>query len=172
MGQTKIILADPSPLFREGTRLLLSQNPDYEVVGSFDSADLVPDFLEATPARIVLMDAVMAGCSPMQVARTIRKRFPDTKIAFLSSYADEEYLIEVVPLQFTRKLARRFGSEIGDEDTIDAGASSFISQTFQSKLQERIEITKQNDRHIDLRPNFADDFQDLRDVTAIPQGAH
>jgi two-component system response regulator NreC len=38
----------------------------------------------------------MPGCSPMQVARTIRKRFPDTRVAFLTAYADEEYLIEAL----------------------------------------------------------------------------
>jgi two-component system, NarL family, response regulator NreC len=96
MGKTKIILADPHPLFREGTRLVLSQNPDFEVVASVDSADSLLELLETTPARIVLMDAVMPGCSPMQIARTIRKRFVDTRVAFLTAYADEEYLIEAL----------------------------------------------------------------------------
>jgi two-component system response regulator NreC len=96
MGTIRIILADPHPLFREGTRLLLSQNPDFEVVAAVESADTVPDLLESTPARIVLMDAVMPGCSPMQVARQIRKRFPDTRVAFLTAHASEEYLIEAL----------------------------------------------------------------------------
>lgn len=96
MGQTKIILADPHPLFREGTRLVLSQNPDFEVVAAVESADMVPDLLESTPARIVLMDAVMPGCSPMQIARQIRKRFPDTQVAFLTAHSSEEYLIEAL----------------------------------------------------------------------------
>jgi len=96
MGKTRIILADPHPLFREGTRLLLSQLPDFEVVASVDNADSVPELLETTPARIVLMDVVMPGCSPMQAARLIRKRFPDTRIAFLTAYADEEYLVEAL----------------------------------------------------------------------------
>src|SRR5579863_6757528 len=96
MGKTKIILADPHPLFREGTRLLLSQNADYEVVASVDSADAVPELLETTPARIVLMDVVMPGCSPIQVARTIRKRFLETRVAFLTAYAGEDYLIEAL----------------------------------------------------------------------------
>jgi DNA-binding NarL/FixJ family response regulator len=96
MGLTKIILADPHPLFREGTRLLLSQNPDFEIVASVDCADAVPEILESTPARIVLMDAVMPGCSPMQIARLIRKRFIDTRVAFLTAYADEEYLVEAL----------------------------------------------------------------------------
>lgn len=96
MGPTKIIHADPHPLFREGTRLLLSQNPEFEVIASVDSADMVLELLESTPARIVLMDAVMPGCSPMQVARLIRKRFLDTRVAFLTAYADEEYLIEAL----------------------------------------------------------------------------
>jgi two-component system response regulator NreC len=96
MGKTKIILADPHPLFREGTRLLLSQNPDLEVIAAVDSADAVPELLESAPARIVLMDAVMPGCSAMQAARTIRKRFPGTRVAFLTGYADEDYLIEAL----------------------------------------------------------------------------
>jgi two-component system response regulator NreC len=96
MGKTKIILADPHPLFREGTKLLLEQNPDFEVVASVDSADAVLEVLESNPVRIVMMDAAMPGCSPMQVARTIRKRFPETRVAFLTAYADEEYLIEAL----------------------------------------------------------------------------
>lgn len=96
MGKTKIILADPHPLFREGTRLLLSQNLELEVVAAVDNADAVPEVLEDTDARIVLMDAVMQGCSPMQCARTIRRRFPNTRVAFLTAYADEDYLIEAL----------------------------------------------------------------------------
>src|SRR5581483_1794236 len=96
MGPTKIILADPHSLFREGTRLLLSQNPDFEIVASVDSADAVPELLETIPARIVLMDVVMPGCSPIQAARQIRKRFLDTRVAFLTAYSDEEYLIEAL----------------------------------------------------------------------------
>jgi len=92
----KIILADPHPLFREGTRLVLSQNPEFEIVASVDSAEAVPELLESNPARIVLMDAVIPGCSPMQIARLIRKRFIDTRVAFLTAYADEEYLVEAL----------------------------------------------------------------------------
>jgi two-component system response regulator NreC len=96
MGKTRIILADPHPLFREGTSLLLAQNPDFEVVASVDSAEVLPELLESTPARIVVMDAVMTGCSPMQIARVIRRRFTETRVAFLTAYADEEYLIEAL----------------------------------------------------------------------------
>lgn len=96
MGPIKIILADPHPLFREGTRLLLSQNPDLQVVASIESADAVPALLETTPARIVLMDAVMAGCSPLQTARLIRRQFPETRVAFLTAYAEEDYLLEAL----------------------------------------------------------------------------
>ena len=96
MGTIKIILADPHPLFREGTRLVLTQNPNFEVVAAVASADEVPALLETTPARIVLMDAVMPSCSPMQTARLIRRQFPGTRVAFLTAYADEEYLVEAL----------------------------------------------------------------------------
>lgn len=96
MGPMKIILADPHPLFREGTRLFLSQDPSFQIVASVESADVVPARLEETSARIVLMDVVMKGCSPMQTARLIRRQFPETRVAFLTAYADEEYLLEAL----------------------------------------------------------------------------
>ena len=112
MGKTKIILADPHPLFREGTRLLLSQNPDFEVVASVDNADVVPDLLETTPSRIVMMDVIMPGCSPMQAARLIRKKFPETRVAFLTAYADEEYLIEALEVGASGYILKE--SRVGD----------------------------------------------------------
>ncbi len=96
MGQIKIILADPHPLFREGTRLLLSQNPDLDVVAAVESAEAVPALLEGADARIVLMEAVMPGCSPMQTARLIRRDFPNTRVAILTAYAEEDYLIDAL----------------------------------------------------------------------------
>ena len=96
MSTIKIILADPHPLFREGTRLVLAQNPSFEVVAAVGSADELPALLETHPARIVLMDVVMPDCSPIQTARTIRKQFPATRVAFLTAYADEDYLVEAL----------------------------------------------------------------------------
>jgi DNA-binding NarL/FixJ family response regulator len=96
MDQITIILADPQPLVREGTRLLLSQDPDFKVIASLDSSDMIPGVLETTPANIVLMDAVMPGCSPVQTARLIRKQWPATHTAFLTAYADDEYLIDAL----------------------------------------------------------------------------
>jgi len=96
MGQIKIILADPHPLFREGARLLISQNPDFDVIAAVDGADAIPPLLDVTPARIVLMDAVMPACSPMQTARLIRRQYPATRVAILTAYDDEDYLIEAL----------------------------------------------------------------------------
>ena len=96
MRRITIILADPHSLVREGTRLLLSQEPDFEVVASLDNAEVAPEILQGTPAHIVLMDAVMPGCSPLQIARVIRKQWPEVRIAFLTAYEDEDFLIDAL----------------------------------------------------------------------------
>jgi two-component system response regulator NreC len=112
MGTIKIILADPHHLFREGAKLLLSQNPDFEVVAAVDSADEVPALLQSIPAHIVLMDVVMPGCSPMQAARLIRKQFPATHVGFLTAYADEDYLVEALAAGVTGYILKE--SRVGD----------------------------------------------------------
>jgi DNA-binding NarL/FixJ family response regulator len=76
--------------------LLLLQDPEFEVIASLDSSDMIPAVLETTSARIVLMDAVMPGCSPVQTARLIRKQWPGVRTVFLTAYADDDYLIEAL----------------------------------------------------------------------------
>src|ERR1035438_6776766 len=98
MAKIRILLTDDHTLFRQGIRTLLSAEPDMEIVGEAANA-----FEAVTTARqfhpdVVLMDIGMNGMSSFEATRLIRKERPETRVVFLSMYADEDYLAECVDM--------------------------------------------------------------------------
>lgn len=90
----KIVLIDDHELVRHGVKLLISNIEEMEVIGDFRS---VEDCL-ATPildsADILLLDISLPGVSGMKAAAMIIERFFKLKIIILSSFKDEEYVLE------------------------------------------------------------------------------
>ena len=79
---TRVLIADDHPAVRQGLRLLLDTDPDFEVVGqAADGNEAVALALELKPDLIIL-DNSMPGMTGLEVARVLRANVPDTKIIF------------------------------------------------------------------------------------------
>ena len=90
----RVFLIDPLDLFRQGIIALLAQAPDIQVVGDTgDTAAGELSVLQLAP-DVVLLDVGMPGPCSFELARRIRKNQPQTQVAFLTAYDDEEYLVE------------------------------------------------------------------------------
>jgi DNA-binding NarL/FixJ family response regulator len=76
--------------------MVLGLLPDVEVVGSASdgseavalAADLLPD--------VVLMDLRMPRCDGVEATRLLRERVPETKIVVLTTYADDQSVIDAL----------------------------------------------------------------------------
>src|SRR3990170_3803695 len=92
----RIIVVDDHPVVRHGLRSLLAGHPDIEVVGEVESgADVLP-FLASNKIDVILLDIKMDGLSGIDVARRVRRTFPDVKIIILTTYDDEGYVHEAL----------------------------------------------------------------------------
>lgn len=90
----RVFLIDPLDLFRQGIIALLAQAPDIQVVGhTGDTAAGERSVLQLAP-DVVLLDVGMPGPCGFELARRVRKARPQTQVAFLTAYDDEEYLAE------------------------------------------------------------------------------
>src|SRR2546428_3966622 len=79
---TLVLIADDHPAVRQGLRLLLDTDPDFEVVAqAADGTEAVSMALELKPDLIIL-DNSMPGMTGIEVARVLRANAPDTKIIF------------------------------------------------------------------------------------------
>jgi DNA-binding NarL/FixJ family response regulator len=92
----RIVIAEDQALVRRGTSLLISMEPDMEVVGQ--AADGVEAVDLATRLRpdVVLMDLHMPRKGGVAATRDIRASLPDTQILVLTTLNDDETVFAAV----------------------------------------------------------------------------
>ncbi len=87
---TRILLVEDHVLVREGLRLLLDQEPGFEIVGE---ASTVEQAIErAIPARpdVILLDIALDDVDGVPLIGLLRTRLPASRILVLSMFADAE----------------------------------------------------------------------------------
>ncbi len=89
----RIVIAEDYTILREGLRVLISSNPDYEVVGEAGDGHEAIQRVEKLKPHLVLMDLSMPRMNGIDAIREIRKRVPETKIVVLTIHKTEEYIL-------------------------------------------------------------------------------
>lgn len=93
MTQIRILVVDDHQIVRQGIRSLLSNYPDFEIVGeAADGTAALKQVGQLTP-DVTLLDIRMPGESGLEVLRQIRQLQPEAKVLMLTSFDDEEYVI-------------------------------------------------------------------------------
>ena len=91
----KILLVDDHQIVRDGLRMCLGGDPNYDVVGeAADGQEAVRMAVELEP-DVIIMDVAMPGLNGIEAARQITEDSErDTKIICLSMHADREFIAE------------------------------------------------------------------------------
>lgn len=90
----KLLLIDDHELVRHGVKSLVSSVEGMQVVGDFGSYEEAVPHLASLEIDIVLLDISLPGLSGLQAAQLINQIHPKIKIIILSSFKDEEYVLE------------------------------------------------------------------------------
>lgn len=92
----RILLADDHAVVRQGFRLILSHEPDMEVVGEAGRGmDVVPLIQKLKPDLLIL-DIAMPDMNGVEVMRQVREQCPDCKVLILSMHKDSVYVRETL----------------------------------------------------------------------------
>jgi len=90
----KILLADDQALFREGLRMLLSTQPDFEVVGEATNGEEALRLAAQLRPQIVLMDMRMPVLGGVDATRRLHETHPDCRVIVLTTFDDDELVFE------------------------------------------------------------------------------
>jgi DNA-binding NarL/FixJ family response regulator len=95
-GRIRILIAEDQALVRRGTTVLLSMEPDMEVVGqACDGIEAIAMAGELRP-DVVLMDLHMPRLGGVAATREITRSLPGTQVLVLTTLNDDETVFEAV----------------------------------------------------------------------------
>lgn len=94
--KTRILLVDDHALFREGLRMIVSNQPDMEVVGEASDGLEAAVKAEVLKPDLILMDIQMPVCDGIEATRRIKRDLPSVIIVMLTVRDDEEKLFDAI----------------------------------------------------------------------------
>lgn len=96
MTPIQILLVDDHPIVRQGIRSLLSNYADFHLVGEASSVAEALAWLQRATADLVLLDIRMPDGTGLQVLRAIRTTATPMKVLIITSFDDDEYVLEAL----------------------------------------------------------------------------
>lgn len=88
----RILLADDHAVLRAGLRMLLSVEPDMQVIGEADSGRQAVEQAAALQPDIVLLDVTMPDLDGLAALPQLKAAAPQARVLILTMHQDEAYL--------------------------------------------------------------------------------
>jgi len=96
MGKIRVLLADDHILVRQGTRELLEQEENLEIVGEAGDGEEAVRLVSTKRPDVVIMDIAMPKLNGIEATKQIKMLHPATAILVLSAYDDDEYVFALL----------------------------------------------------------------------------
>jgi DNA-binding NarL/FixJ family response regulator len=82
----RVLIVDDHPLFRQGIRLFLREEPGLVLTGEAENGEAALSFLQQESVDVVLMDLQMPGMDGIETTGKILEQWPDVKVLMLTSF--------------------------------------------------------------------------------------
>jgi DNA-binding NarL/FixJ family response regulator len=92
MKPVRIMLVDDHPLIREAVGHLVAESLEFELVGEASDGRECFERIEGLRPDILILDIAMPEMNGEQVARELRRLYPELKIIALSGYTDRQFV--------------------------------------------------------------------------------
>ncbi len=96
MEKICVLIVDDHTVVRGGLRLFLLAFQDLDLVGEASSGQMAIDLCRIHQPDVVIMDLIMPGMNGIETTYQIRSKFPDIKVIALTSFPDEQLVLDVI----------------------------------------------------------------------------
>ena len=95
-NKIRIYIADDHAILRDGLKLILLRNDEFEIAGEAGDGKKALEEIEKIKPDIVLIDISMPGMTGLEVTRQIKKYNKKIKIVILSRHDNEIHINEAL----------------------------------------------------------------------------
>jgi len=92
----KILIADDQALMRDGLQTILQLEPDIEVIATAENGEEACRLVAIHDPDLVLMDIRMPVMNGIEAVKKLRDESPHTKVLVLTTFDEDEYIIEAL----------------------------------------------------------------------------
>lgn len=111
MDKIKIVIVDDHEVVRLGLTSLFAQYPQFMVVGEAGSGAEALAKTGILAPDVVIMDIRMPGEDGIEICRELVERFPDVQVVMLTSYDDEDLIMEAIMAGAKGYILKQVGNE-------------------------------------------------------------
>lgn len=88
----RVLLVDDHDMLRAGVAVVMTEFPEFEVVGTAVNGWDAAEKCETLRPDVVLIDILMPDIDGLAVVRIIKHKYPDIKFVVLTSFEDEKLI--------------------------------------------------------------------------------
>ena len=92
MSKIKILIADDHAVVREGTRQILEQEPDIDVVAEAADGEEAIRLAGSTKPDVAIVDIAMPGVDGIEATKQIKQLYPSVTVLILTAYDDDQFV--------------------------------------------------------------------------------
>jgi two-component system response regulator NreC len=96
MKHIRILLADDHAVVRQGFKMILSAQPDMEIVGEAGNGREAVELAEKLRPDVVVMDVAMPELNGIEATRRLTAANPHARVIALSMHKDSVYVREIL----------------------------------------------------------------------------
>lgn len=111
MSKIRVLLVDDHEIVRLGLMTLIDDQIDMVVVGEAGTAAEALNAIELLHPHVILMDIRIPGDGGLEATRQITRRFPDSKVVMLTSYANDELIVRAIQAGAMGYVLKQVGNE-------------------------------------------------------------
>jgi|TARA_Y100000310_G_scaffold246242_1_gene251439 DNA-binding NarL/FixJ family response regulator len=93
-GPVRVFLLDDHEIVRRGVVAVIGAEPDMEVVGEAGTVAEALEVVQGCSPDVAVLDIRLGEGSGVEVCRDIRSQYPDVKCLMLTSFEDDQALVE------------------------------------------------------------------------------
>ncbi|QVK20699.1 response regulator transcription factor [Mycoplasmatota bacterium] len=141
----KILVVDDQRLMREGLKTILEFEEDIKVVGLAENGQDALDKISLYNPDLVLLDIRMPIMNGVECTQAIKEKYPYVKVLILTTFDDDEYIIEGLRNGAEGYLLKDLTSEKLISAIKDVyGGNSIIQPEIASKIISHITVKRQS----------------------------
>ncbi|SMO58267.1 response regulator transcription factor [Gracilimonas mengyeensis] len=158
MANVRITIADDHEIVRDGIRLLLEDEPGFEIISEAENGKEACEACGKYNPDLVIMDITMPKMDGIEATKKIKKEYPDIKVLALTMLSEDQHIRKMIKAGASGYILKSAGRDelIKAVNQIMEGQHYFSDGATQSILMELVnpDLSKKNqpeDVHITER---------------------